>query len=120
MPSIWPCCSGFNAFLTIVTGILQTTDDWMLRLALFDLYGKPSIHRSTIYGSSSPARRSSRTRGFHAPGPWAKPASIGFRHTVARCCKIGSRPNPDRAAERQVAREGFHEGEDGCRYGRHL
>ena len=42
-----------NAFLTIVTGILQTTDDWMLRLALFDLYGKPSIHRSTIYGSSS-------------------------------------------------------------------
>jgi hypothetical protein len=49
--------------------------------------------------------------------PWAKPASIGFRPAVARCCKIGSRPNPDRAVERHMARESFHEGEDGRRYG---
>jgi hypothetical protein len=55
--------------------------------------------------------------GSCAPGPWAKPASIGFRPAVARCCKIGSRPNPDRAVERHMARESFHEGEDGRRYG---
>ena len=55
--------------------------------------------------------------GSCAPGRWAKPASIGFRPAVARCCKIGSRPNPDRAVERHMARESFHEGEDGRRYG---
>jgi hypothetical protein len=55
--------------------------------------------------------------GLALPDGGRSRLSIGFRPAVARCCKIGSRPNPDRAVEHHMARESFHEGEDGRRYG---
>ena len=97
---------------------------WSMKLALtvgfLVMAGNNVVALIEVMGAKTGAGRflsHAEIAGSCAPGRWAKPASIGFRPAVARCCKIGSRPNPDRAVERHMARESFHEGEDGRRYG---